>query len=178
MQSSTHCIARIRVDTCAHDGMPAGQPARDTIGMYVSGRRGSLEPTIDRKRQLYRKFVDYYSRSFGFARIILNIYRRNRSCALKHTHYIGKSHKESLQECNCKQPCTNLVLYTQSLTDSCCIRLLKACESDVVLHEVVLDIYIYIYIFIYMYVCMYVCRCAPMYVGMNVRMYVCMYVES
>ena len=27
MQSSTHCIARIRVDTCAHDGMPAGQPA-------------------------------------------------------------------------------------------------------------------------------------------------------
>ena len=37
--------------------------------MCVSGRRGSLEPTIDRKRQLYRKFVDYYSRSFGFARI-------------------------------------------------------------------------------------------------------------
>ena len=29
--------------------------------MYVSGRRGSL----DRKRQLYRKFADYYSRSFG-----------------------------------------------------------------------------------------------------------------
>ena len=35
----------------------------------VSGLRGSLEPTIDRKRQLYRKFADYYSRSFGFARI-------------------------------------------------------------------------------------------------------------
>ena len=25
---------------------------------------------MDRKRQLHRKFVDYYSRSFGFARII------------------------------------------------------------------------------------------------------------
>ena len=67
---SRHCqmharIERIRVDTCANDGMPAG----DTIGIYVSGRRGSLEPTIDRKRQLYRKFADYYSRSFGFARI-------------------------------------------------------------------------------------------------------------
>ena len=49
--------------------MPASQPARDTIGMYVSGRRGSLEPTIDRKRQLYRKFADYYSRSQSFARI-------------------------------------------------------------------------------------------------------------
>ena len=24
---------------------------------------------MDRKRQLHRKFVDYYSRSFGFARI-------------------------------------------------------------------------------------------------------------
>ena len=24
MQSSTHCIERIRVDTCADDGMPAG----------------------------------------------------------------------------------------------------------------------------------------------------------
>ena len=71
--------------------------------------------------------------------IILNIYRRKRSCALKHTYYVGKSQKESLQECNCKQPCTNLALYTQSLTDSCCIRLLKACESDVVLHEVVLE---------------------------------------
>ena len=71
--------------------------------------------------------------------IILNIYRRKRSCALKHTHYVGKSQKESLQECNCKQPCTNLALYTQRLTDSCCIRLLKACESDVVLHEVVLE---------------------------------------
>ena len=31
--------------------------------MYVSGRRGSLEPTIDRKRQLYRKFADYYSKA-------------------------------------------------------------------------------------------------------------------
>ena len=63
MQSSS--LNRIRIDTCADDGMPA----RDTIGMYVSGRRGSLEPTMDRKRQLNRKFVDYYSRSFGFARI-------------------------------------------------------------------------------------------------------------
>ena len=42
--------------------------------------------------------------------IILNIYRRKRSCALKHTHYVGKSQKESLQECNCKQPCTNRAL--------------------------------------------------------------------
>ena len=44
-------------------------PAQDTVGMHVSGLRGSLEPTTDRKRQLHRKFVDYYSRSFGFARI-------------------------------------------------------------------------------------------------------------
>ena len=28
---------------------------------------------MDRKRQLDRKFVEYYSRSFGFARIILTI---------------------------------------------------------------------------------------------------------
>ena len=46
--------------------------------MYVSGRRGSLEPTIDRKRQLYRKFVDYYSRSFGFARINIFLHTINR----------------------------------------------------------------------------------------------------
>ena len=37
--------------------------------MHVSGLRGSLEPTRDRKRQLHQKFADYYSRSFGFARI-------------------------------------------------------------------------------------------------------------
>ena len=59
-------IERIRIDTCADDGMPAGR----TIGMHVSGLRGSLEPTMDRKRQLHRKFADYYSRSFSFARII------------------------------------------------------------------------------------------------------------
>ena len=86
--------------------------------------------------------------------IIILIYRRKRSCALKHTHYVGKSQKESLQECNCKQPCTNLALYTQSLTDSCCIRLLKACKSDVV--------YIYIYIYIIM------CRDAPSGMGNGV----------
>ena len=59
-------IERIRIDTCADDGMPA---VPDTIGMHVSGLRGSLEPTMERKRQFHRKFVDYYSRSFGFARI-------------------------------------------------------------------------------------------------------------
>ena len=47
-------------------------PADHTIGMHVSGLRGSLEPTMDRKRQLHRKFADYYSRSFGFARINLD----------------------------------------------------------------------------------------------------------
>ena len=48
---------------------PASQLARDTVGMHVSGLRGSLEPTMDRKRERHRKFADYYSRSFGFARI-------------------------------------------------------------------------------------------------------------
>ena len=56
--------------------------------------------------------------------IYLNIYRRKHSCALKHTHYVGKSQKESLQECNCKQPCTNPALYTQSLTDSSPVEVL------------------------------------------------------
>ena len=45
MQSSSlnanQALSRILIDTCADDGMPA----RDTIGMYVSGRRGSLLPT-------------------------------------------------------------------------------------------------------------------------------------
>ena len=60
---------RIRIDTCADDEMPTGQPARDTVGMHVSGLRGSLEHTMD------RKFADYYSRSFGFDRIS-NVYIR------------------------------------------------------------------------------------------------------
>ena len=54
MQSSSlkanQALNRIRIDTSADDGMSA----RDTIGMYVSGRRGSLLPTIDRKRQFHR----------------------------------------------------------------------------------------------------------------------------
>ena len=37
------------------------RPARDTVGMHVSGLRGSLEPTMDRKRHLDRKFADYFA---------------------------------------------------------------------------------------------------------------------
>ena len=72
MQSSSlnanQALNRIRIDTCENDEMPTGQPARDTVGMHVSGLRGSLEHTMDRKRQLDRKFAYYYSQSF--ARII------------------------------------------------------------------------------------------------------------
>ena len=71
----------------------AGLPAGDTVGMHVSGLRGSLEPTIDRKRQLYRKFADYYSRSFGFDRTSSSKFRRNR----RHLRSSPQAHEASVE---------------------------------------------------------------------------------
>ena len=93
--------------------------------MYVSGRRGSLEPTIDRKRQLYRKFVDYYSRSFGFARISREALASLELLAIK-CYYItnheyspiislpevGRSTSMSSSEMQVEMLCTYLSVYS------------------------------------------------------------------
>ena len=106
---------------------PASQPARDTIGMYVSGRRGSLEPTIDRKRQLYRKFVDYYSKA--------SLELINRFTRIEHVHLTGRSTralKEPTHEMRQVRPCYKQLLYFpngQQVLCLCTVHSLKHVTS-------------------------------------------------
>ena len=60
--ATTRTLTQIETNTSSDDGMPAVRTA--------SGRRGYLLPLSTGNGELHRKLQDYYSRSFGFDRII------------------------------------------------------------------------------------------------------------